>query len=85
MEKSVYKDVTASDLKYFSGEEKTELKRQLRKPLLSAFDVYKTNVLYGIIEEEQEVNAKIKQWYKSLLNLEDEAFFQVPEEVENYI
>ncbi len=85
MEKSVYKDVTASDLKYFSGEEKTELKRQLRKPLLSAFDVYKTNVLYGVIEEEQEVNAKIKQWYKSLLNLEDEAFFQVPVEMENYI
>lgn len=74
--------------------------RALRKPLLKAFDIYKSNVYYGIIEETQEEHNAILQWYHTLLDIEgtapviladgspmtaEEAIRNIPEKIKRYI
>lgn len=49
-------------------------KRQLRKPLLTAYDTHKTNVLYEGQEESIEEKEKVLAWKKELLDLKDKAF-----------
>ena len=60
-------------------------KRQLRKPILEAFDSYKTSVQYGDAAETQEEHEKVLQWKQSLLNLETEAFKNIPEKIKYYL
>ena len=66
--------------------------RSLRKPLLKAFDIYKGNVFYGIIEETEEEHSQILEWYNSLLTMNaksitsvEEAIKNVPEKIKQYI
>lgn len=62
-----------------------EQKRQLREPILSAFDIYKTNVHYGIILESQEEHSQIIDWYNALCDLDLSALQNIPENVKKYI
>lgn len=59
--------------------------RAKRKPLLEAFDIYKSNVNYGLIEETESQKAQIKAWYLSALDLDTQALENVPSEVLKYV
>ena len=61
--------------------------RNKRKPLLEAFDKYKSNVNYGIVVEDEETRAKIVSWYSDLLNLVEIAFEEenIPSEIKYYL
>ena len=41
-----------------------EALRRLREPLLKAFDIYKSNVYYGVINETEEEHQQILNWYQ---------------------
>lgn len=57
--------------------------RAIRAPILQAFDIYKTNVIYGI---EQETNKEeILDWYQDVLDLKPEALENVPPQVQKYM
>lgn len=58
--------------------------RHRRIKLLKMFDIYKTNVNYGIIKETEEDNNTILKWYQNILDLQEEAFNNVPEEILKY-
>ena len=45
--------------------------REQRIKFLKAFDIYKTNVMYGIIEETEEERMEIIEWYQNILNMPD--------------
>lgn len=59
--------------------------RNKRKPLLEAFDKYKTNVLYGITYENATTKLSITSWYNDLLDLKETAFTNVPSEIKYYL
>jgi hypothetical protein len=61
--------------------------RVKRKPLLEAFDKYKTNVNYRIIVEDEETKGRIISWYSDLLNLVESAFEKdnIPSEIKYYL
>ena len=60
-------------------------KRQIRKPLLEAFDIYKSNVYYGIVSETEEEHAAVLAWYRKLLDLDDDSLKVVPDEIARYL
>ncbi len=60
---------TSVELKTRLQEDKLNYLRSLREPLLKAYDVYKINVLYGIVTETEEEHKAILEWYKNLLDL----------------
>lgn len=64
-------------------EEIIEQLRIKRKPLLHAFDIYKSNVNYGI--EEDANREKILKWYKAILNLDEKAISNPPDEIRRYM
>lgn len=59
--------------------------RQLRKPLLAAFDIYKSNVYYGVITETENEHAAVLAWYQDLCDLQLAALENVPEKVKRYL
>ena len=61
--------------------------RNKRRPLLEAFDKYKSNINYGIIVENEETRATIISWYSDLLNLVESAFEEdnIPSEIKYYL
>ena len=59
--------------------------RQLRKPLLKAFDVYKTNVVYGIEKETDVERAEIIAWYNKLLDKDKTALEIIPQKIQRYL
>ena len=59
--------------------------RENRKPLLKAFDVYKSNISYGIISETEEERASVFEWYNKILNLDEDALNNVPESIKKYL
>ena len=61
------------------------LKRYLRAPLLAAFDIYKSNVAYGVEKEDEAQHNRILAWYQSLLELNEDALTQVPCEIARYV
>lgn len=63
----------------------TDAKRQLRKPILDAFDVYKSNLYYGVITETEEEHYQILYWYKLLLDLDEYAIENVPPAIAKYM
>ena len=59
--------------------------RAKREPLLKAFDVYKTNVFYGIENETNEEHSEIVAWYNAILDLDEEAIDNVPTRIAKYL
>lgn len=59
--------------------------RNQRIDLLKAFDIYKSNVSYGIVQEDYDTNQKIVSWYYDLLDLKNEAFENIPNEIKRYL
>ena len=59
--------------------------RQLRRPLLDAFDKYKTNIGYGVISETADTHAQVVDWYRRLLDLDPEAIATVPDAIKPYV
>ena len=60
-------------------------KRQLREPLLKAFDIYKTNVHYGVMVETVEEHNTILSWYKDLCDLKESALENIPAKIKKYV
>lgn len=59
-------------------------KRQLRKPLLNALDIYDKNVSKGRIVETQDEKQAVDGWYRNICDLKDEAFTNIPLAVKKY-
>ena len=58
----------------YTNDELKEIKinqlREQRKPLLEAFDKYRSAVSYGIVNETSEEHQAILTWYNNLLDLD---------------
>lgn len=67
------------------GEESLNILRSIRKDLLCAFDVYKSNVNFGILPQTEQEIQTVVGWYKKLLDLKEEAFYSVPSQVAKYL
>ena len=65
--------------------EKLNLLRSVRKDLLKAFDVYKTNVSFGILLQTELEIAVAKKWYEKLLDLNEDAFLDIPSQISKYL
>ena len=72
---------------FFTSTEEDRLNslRAQRKVLLNAFDKYKSNVNYGIVEEDEITRYAVIMWYNQLLNLEQIAFDNVPYVIQYYL
>lgn len=79
------KPISVNNLKDFNENGSKIAKRSLREPILKAFDIYKSNVYYGIITETEEERTKILAWYQDLLDLKESALGNVPKKVEEYL
>lgn len=80
------KQITTNDLDDVSGTAADlPIKRNLRQPLLNAFDIYKSNVYYGVIVESAAEHTAILEWYKSLLDLDRAALENPPAAIKKYI
>lgn len=76
----------ASDLTVLDETERSlAARRDYRRELLAAFDVYKQNVLYGIDEETPETRGAVLSWYRKLLDLDPAAFREIPAPVTAYL
>ena len=59
--------------------------RMKRDPLLKAFDIYKSNVMYGTIVETDEQKVIVTEWYRKILDLDEEAINNPPSVVAKYL
>ena len=59
--------------------------RQLREPLLKAFDIYKSNVNYGVEVETELERIEIMAWYQNLLDKQESALVYVPLKIQRYL
>lgn len=59
--------------------------RSLRIPILKAFDIYKSNVQYGINIETAEEHTLILEWYEKVLNLEIDSILNIPTQIKKYL
>lgn len=76
----------ASDLTVLGETERSlAARRDYRRELLAAFDVYKQNVLYGIDGETPETRGVVLSWYRKLLDLDPAAFREIPAPVAAYL
>ena len=76
----------ASDLMVLDETEQSlAARRDYRRELLAAFDVYKQNVLYGIDEETPETRGAVLSWYRKLLDLDPAAFREIPAPITAYL
>ena len=62
-----------------------EYLRQKRAKVFKAFDVYKENVNYGLVEETEQEHENIKIWYNACLDLNKNAIENVPEKIAKYL
>ena len=62
-----------------------EYLRNRRMVVFRAFDIYKENVNYGIVEETQEKHEEILNWYRACCDLDKNAINNVPSEVAKYL
>ena len=60
-------------------------KRQLRKPLLTAYDSHKSTVIYEGKHETAEDKAQVLAWKQDALDLRTEAFKNIPKQVRYYL
>ena len=80
------KPISPKDLDALEGTaEHNDAVRQLRRPLLAAFDKYKTNINYGVITETEEVHVEVVDWYRRLLDLDPTAVAEVPAAILPYV
>ena len=80
------KPVTTKDMEVLkSSPVLPQVKRQLRSPILKAFDIYKSNVYYGVITETETQHTEILQWYQQLLDLNEDAIKNVPSAIAKYL
>ncbi len=80
------KRITTAHLPYLMGTAvEADAIRQLRKPLLAAFDIYKGNVLYGVITETEAEREAVLAWYQALLAREVWPLSQIPAGVLPYV
>jgi hypothetical protein len=78
--------IGVDDLRLIAGSAvEQDAVRELRAPLLEAFDIYKTNVIYGIESETVTEKESIRAWYNALLNLDASALLSVPDKIAKYI
>lgn len=81
-----YKPITLANLDRLNGSaERKNAIRQMRAPLLSAFDIYRSHVSYRTVAESEERHTLIMEWYRDLLDLKQTALENVPEEIKPYI
>lgn len=59
--------------------------RMKREPLLKAFDIYKSNVMYGTVVETDEQKTLVTEWYQKILDLDEEAIDNPPSVVTKYL
>lgn len=87
--KKTYRTLQLSDVETLDiclpKEDADNCKRQLRKPLLKAFDTHKTAVIYEGKAETQDERNSVLAWKQELLDLQTEAFKEVPKSVEYYL
>lgn len=69
---------------YVKKENKNKLRSQ-REVILTAFDKYKTNVLYGIEAESEEQKKEVIEYYNKLLALDEAAINNVPSYLKYYM
>ncbi len=78
--------ITAVDLSRLGGSPLyADAARFLRAPLLTAFDIYKSNVSYGVITETAAEHKAVAEWYRRLLDLDPTALTDVPSAVACYV
>ena len=77
--------LTVNDLKRLGTNYKDVAIRQLRKPLLEAFDVYKSNIAYGIESESESDKYEILMWYQDLLDKKESALENIPKKIQRYL
>lgn len=70
------------DLEYLQKIHLEDL-RFSRKSLLQAFDIYKINVFYGIDSDAN--HQAILAWYQAILDLDEGAINNPPQEVRKYL
>lgn len=59
--------------------------RQKREKLFKAFDIYKSNIEYGLITETDEAHQRIASWYLLALDLDYNAIANYPTELDRYL
>ena len=62
-----------------------EVLRKERTRLFKAFDIYKSNVEYGVVPETQETHDLITNWYLACLELDYQAINNPPSEIIRYL
>lgn len=71
--------------KYLIEVNKNNKLRNIRTTLLMAFDIYKSNYIVNAIEVSEERNEEILVWYHAILDLDEDAINNPPEEVKKYL
>ena len=61
------------------------LLRDKRATLLSAFDIYKSNLIVGILNPTEEEKEEILNWYNRILDLDEDAINNVPSLISKYL
>lgn len=74
-----------SRIKYAKKDDQKVAKRTIRENLLKAWDIHTKNIAYGVEEETEEEHIACLNWYKALKDLEDWAFEQIPNGVQQYL
>ena len=69
---------------YVKKENKNKLRSQ-REAILTAFDKYKTNVLYGIETETEEQKNEVIEYYNKLLALDEDTINNIPSYLRYYM
>ena len=62
-----------------------EVLRNKRTKLFKAFDIYKQNVAYGLINETEQQHENITTWYQECLELDYDAINNCPQEIQKYL
>jgi hypothetical protein len=78
-------EITLKDLNKIGSVHRDVAIRQLRKPLLEAFDIYKSNIAYGVETETELEKAEIMAWYNDLLDKKETALSLVPQKIKRYL
>ena len=66
-------------------ERKKNTLRAKREPLLTAFDIYKSNVLIGAVSPTDEEKQEVIAWYHEILDLSEQAIDNPPEIIKKYL
>lgn len=77
--------ITVKDLDMIGATNIEMAIRQLREPLLKAFDIYKSNIAYGVETETDLERSEIMSWYYGLLEKEVNALEHIPLKIQRYL